>query len=105
MRGSLPHIWAGGPVVGCAVRNGLKGRRIVGRTVGIVVGIVMRITTCERRKLSITNRDNNNLYRGKLNALCRPKPRNHANINVLGVPSCWAVMNTEKNSIYCVTRA
>jgi len=56
MRGSLPHIWTGGPVVGCAVRNGLKGRRVVGRTVGIAVCIVMRITTYKRRKLSITNR-------------------------------------------------
>ena len=74
-------------MVGCAVRNGLKGRRVVGRTVGIAVGIVMRITTCKRRKLSITNRGNNNLHRGKLNALCRPKPRNHADINVPGVPS------------------
>jgi len=63
MRGSRPHIWAGGPVVGCAVRNGLKGRRVVGRTVGIAVGIVMRITTCKRRKLSITNRGNKNLQR------------------------------------------
>jgi hypothetical protein len=69
-------------VVGCAVRNGLKGRRVVGRTVGIAVGIVMRITTCKRRKLSITKRGNNNPHRGKLNAVCRPKPRNHADISI-----------------------
>lgn len=75
-------------MVGYAVRNGLKGRRIVGRTVGIAVGIVMRITTCKRRKLSIINRGNNNLHRGKVKALCRPKPRNHADIHVLDVPSC-----------------
>lgn len=52
MRGSLPHIGAGGPVVGCAVRNGLKRRRVIGRTVGITVGIV-GITTCKRRTVSI----------------------------------------------------
>jgi hypothetical protein len=69
MWGSLPQIWAGGPVVGCAVRNCLKGRGVIGGTVGIAVGIVMRIATCKRRKLSVTNRDNNNLHGGKLKAL------------------------------------
>jgi hypothetical protein len=71
---SLHHIWAGTPMVSCAIRNRLEWCTVIGRTVHIIVGIVMRITACKRRRVSTV------MGKKPVKALCRQKQNWHTNV-------------------------